>query len=96
MIFHPKWLPGGAWGVANDEIWSQEALKWVEREAKGPKSGPKEAQRGSKDGQRIALGGQKEPQRAPKGGILEPKLVKKWDFHAFLGNLRFCENPSIY
>ena len=40
--------------------------KWVQREAKGPKRGHKEAQRGSKDGQRIALGGQKDPQGAPR------------------------------
>ncbi len=85
MNFHQKWLLGGAWGVANDEIWSQEAPKGVQKEAKEPKRGPKDARRGSTDGQRTALGGQKDTQRAPREVFWTQSLSNKWIFMHFWG-----------
>ena len=72
--------PWRYFGVANNEIWSQEAPKGVQREAKGPKRGPKEAQRGPKDGQRTALGGQKDGQRAPREAFWSQKWSKNGIF----------------
>ena len=70
--------------------------KWVQREAKDgpwrPKRRPKRLHGWPEDGPWRP----KRYPKSPQGGILDPKLIKQMDFHAFLGNLRFCENVCFY
>ena len=51
-----------------------------QREAKCPKSGPKEAPSGTKDGPRGALGGRNGVQGTPKEAFWRQKLIKNLIF----------------